>query len=232
MTDDVTADVKFSIIPEWLLDSGCSDKAIRLYAVLARYADNDDLTAYPGRSTLAKRMGCHRATVDRAVEELMELGAITKQLRVQDGKYQSSLYTIRRVGPRRTDATTPVAPMQPPRRTHAATPVAPVQPPPSHPCVIELEPMNVEPHGTRTISSPASRKTAYRDAWTPDAQQLQRLTDKYPKLRIDDELEKFADHHKAKGSKFADWNAAFRTWCRNAEKFRLQAAGVKGDGFR
>ena len=81
-------------------------------------------------------------------------------------------------------------------------------------------------------SSPTSRKTAYRDSWTADPEQLQKLNDKYPKLRLRDELEKFADHHKAKGSKFADWDAAFRTWCRNAEKFRLQAAGVKEDGFR
>ena len=128
--EEVTADIKFAIIPEWIIDSGCSDKALRLYAVLARYADNDDLTAYPGRSTLAKRMGCHRATVDRAVEELIELGALTKRVRVKDGKYQSSLYTIRRVAP---------------SRTHAATPVAPVQPPPSHPCDIELEPVELEP---------------------------------------------------------------------------------------
>lgn len=127
MSEEITADIKFSIIPEWLLDSGCSDKALRLYAVLARYADNDRLTAYPGRTTLAKRMGCHRATVDRAIQELEELGAITKRQRVKDGKYQSSLYTIRRIEPRRTDA---------------ATPVAPVQPPPSHPCSKELEPKN------------------------------------------------------------------------------------------
>ena len=130
LDDNVTADVKFSIVPEWLIDSGCSDKALRLYVVLARYADNDDLTAYPGRGTLAKRMGCHRASVDRAVEELIALGAVTKQRRVSDGKYQSSLYTIRRIAP---------------SRTHATTPVAPVQPPPSHPCDIELEPQNVEP---------------------------------------------------------------------------------------
>jgi hypothetical protein len=125
--DSVTSDLKFSMVPEWLIDSGCSDKALRLYVVLARYADNDDLTAYPGRGTLAKRMGCHRASVDRAVEELIALGAVTKQRRVSDGKYQSSLYTIRRIAP---------------SRTHATTPVAPVQRPPSHPCDIELEPKN------------------------------------------------------------------------------------------
>jgi len=230
MSDDVTADVKFSIIPEWLIDSGCSDKAIRLYAVLARYADNDDLTAYPGRSTLAKRMGCHRATVDRAVEELIELGAITKQLRVQDGKYQSSLYTIRRVGPRRTDATTPVAPMQPPRRTHAATPVAPVQPPPSHPCDIELEPVNVEPKRTRTTKR--STGTHVPESWHPAEKTIEYFEVKFPKLRLADEIEKFVDYHRAKGSTFSDWDAAFRNWSRNAEKFRLKAAGMSEDGFR
>jgi len=140
--DSVTADIKFSIVPEWLIDSGCSDKALRLYVVLARYADNDDLTAYPGRGTLARRMGCHRASVDRAVEELVALGAVTKQRRVSEGKYQSSLYTIRRIAP---------------SRTHATTPVAPVQPPPLHPCNIELEPENIEPKNS-IAAEPRKRK--------------------------------------------------------------------------
>ena len=141
LDDSVTADIKFSIVPEWLIDSGCSDKALRLYVVLARYADNDTLTAYPGRGTLAKRMGCHRASVDRAVEELVKLGAITKTVRVKDGKYQSSLYTVRRIAP---------------SRTHATTPVAPMQPPPSHPCDIELEPKNVEPEELLAATPPKS----------------------------------------------------------------------------
>ncbi len=35
-----------------------------------------------------------------------------------------------------------------------------------------------------------------------------------------DEAARFADHHDAKGNAFADWDAAFRTWMRNAVKFR------------
>ena len=127
LDDSVSSDLKFSIVPEWLIDSGCTDKALRAYVVLARYADNENLTAFPSRATLARRMGCHRASVDRAIEELIRLGAVSKQQRVEDGRYQSSLYTVRRL---------------PPSRTHATTPVAPVQRPPSHPCDIELEPKN------------------------------------------------------------------------------------------
>ena len=223
MSDAITSDVKFSIIPEWLLDSGCSDKALRLYAVLARYADNDDLTAYPGRSTLAKRMRCHRATVDRAVEELQELGAITKRKRVKDGKYQSSIYTIRRASPSRTGAPTPVAPMQPP-------PVAPVQPPPSHPCDIELEPMNVEPVRTRTERT--SNKTAVPQSWQPETEIIRELQDKFPKIQVTDQVDTFLDYHRAKGSKFVDWNAAFRNWIRRAEKYRQENTGEKQGGWR
>ena len=221
MSDEVTADIKFSIIPEWVLDSGCSDKAIRLYAVLARYADNDRLTADPGRGTLAKRMGCHRATVDRAVEELEALGAITKTRRVEGGKYQSSLYTIRRTDPSRTDA---------PSRTHATTPVAPVQPPPSHPCDIELEPENVELLRTRTQTN--SRKTSVPDSWQPEPNTIRQLQGKYPKIDVPDQVDTFVDYHRSKGSKFVDWDAAFRNWIRNAEKYRRENAGEKAGGWR
>ena len=39
-------------------------------------------------------------------------------------------------------------------------------------------------------------------------------------LSIPDELDAFKDHHTANGSTFKDWQAAFRTWMRNAVKYR------------
>ena len=90
MNDTLTAELRFSMIPEWILDSGISDKAIRLYCVLARYADNETHQAFPSRETLAKRMGCHAKSVDRAASELLKIGAVTKKQR-----HNSSLvYTL------------------------------------------------------------------------------------------------------------------------------------------
>lgn len=40
-----------------------------------------------------------------------------------------------------------------------------------------------------------------------------------PSANIELETENFLDHHAAKGSKFADWTAAWRTWMRNTKKF-------------
>lgn len=111
--ESVTTDLKFAIVPEWFIDSGVSDKAFRLYTILAKYADNSNRTAYPGRSTLAKRMGCSLSSVDRAVEELIALGAVTKKRRCVDGVWTSSLYTVNKMPPSRTDGGSP---------THDATP--------------------------------------------------------------------------------------------------------------
>lgn len=96
MTEMIDADVRFSIVPEWVLHSSISDRALRLYAVLARYADNDTLQAFPSRTLLAKRANCSVKSIDRAIDELLQVGAIEKQRRVKDGHYQSSLYTVRR----------------------------------------------------------------------------------------------------------------------------------------
>jgi uncharacterized protein YdaU (DUF1376 family) len=40
------------------------------------------------------------------------------------------------------------------------------------------------------------------------------------KINLNTELLKFKDYHKSKGSKFKDWDAALRTWLRNAADFK------------
>lgn len=90
----------FAIVPEWLLDLDVTDKAVRLYAVLARYADADGLS-WPSRTTLARRLRCSVDTVDRAATALIEAGALVKEQRTgDDGERQTSnLWTILRVRP-------------------------------------------------------------------------------------------------------------------------------------
>lgn len=43
-----------------------------------------------------------------------------------------------------------------------------------------------------------------------------------PEDRIESETAQFLEHHHAKGSRFIDWVAAWRTWIRNAVKFTAQ----------
>jgi hypothetical protein len=97
MSEFIDSDIRFSIVPEWVLDASVSDRAVRIYALIARYADNDTLQAFPSRETLAKRAGCHVKSVDRAITELQTVGALIKSHRRSGDAYQSNLYTVRRI---------------------------------------------------------------------------------------------------------------------------------------
>lgn len=95
MTHSIRIDRRFAILDEWLLDLPVSDRAIRLYAILARYADNETHKAFPSRATLAERLSCSLASVDRAAVELVANGAMTKQYRANT----SIIYTLHTVAP-------------------------------------------------------------------------------------------------------------------------------------
>lgn len=92
--NDVRASDYFAIIPEWVLDADVSANAIRLYAVLNRYA-NDRGRAWPSRRTLADRLRVSASTIDRAKDELVGIGALTVEARISPaGDPTSNLFTI------------------------------------------------------------------------------------------------------------------------------------------
>ena len=93
--DKVIADNFFAIIPEWVLYADISPQAVRLYAVLRRYADRDG-SCFPSRKRLASdlRMDSTKP-VDRALKDLVKIGAITIEHRhTEQGDLQSNLYTV------------------------------------------------------------------------------------------------------------------------------------------
>jgi hypothetical protein len=116
---------RFAIVPEWVIDAQISDCAFRLYAVLLRYGQTSG-QRMPGRALLAKRL--HKAskdTVDRALKELVGIGAVVIERRRAGRQNLTNRYHVRSTLPGRTDAATPPgrnAAATPPGRTDAATP--------------------------------------------------------------------------------------------------------------
>src|SRR4051812_20993855 len=107
---------RFAIVPEWLLDADVSDAAIRLYAVLLRYGQSSG-ARMPGRATLARRLH-KRSTdsVDRAMHELEQIGAVHVEHRYAGGQRLTSLYRLKATrgpaaegGGSRKSAATPAA---------------------------------------------------------------------------------------------------------------------------
>ena len=206
MHDNLNTDLKFSIIPEWILDANVSDRAIRVYSILARYADNETLQAFPSRETLAKRAHCHWRSIDRAIEELIKLGAVSKAHRKNGESYQSNVYTLRRVLPQLLGGTDTAV-----RGVLTGESVG-TDTGGNLTITTELEPDNY-------IETKTKRAQAVPEDWQPSDAFRAECEQKWPTLSIANEVEAFIDFHIAKGSVFKDVQRAFRTWCRNASKW-------------
>lgn len=121
----ITSDTgPFALVPEWVLDLEITDRALRLYGLLAIYADRNG-NANPARRTLAARLRCSEASLDRARAELEKVGAITvERRRDAAGDWTANEYRICRVNPTvgvLTGEDTPAAKVSPPVRTRVLT---------------------------------------------------------------------------------------------------------------
>ena len=98
-SNEVTAQIYFAIIPEWILDLPISSAAVRVYCCLRRYADNKTGECFPSRRTLARRAKISLRVLDRAIKELINHQAIvvTKRKNVKE-EYTSNLYTVMSLG--------------------------------------------------------------------------------------------------------------------------------------
>ena len=96
MKHRIEASEYFAILPEAVLFAPISSNAVRLYCILRRRADEKNNSCYPSQSYLAKHMYCSVRTVQRAVDELINIGAITvhhRKLEETDA-YTSNLYVL------------------------------------------------------------------------------------------------------------------------------------------
>lgn len=166
---------RFSIVPEWLLFSDLSDRAVRLYAVLLRYG-NTSGARMPGRATLSRRLGCSTDSVDRAVKQLELAGALEVHRDTLDDEARQRLrvsrannrYRVRTSKPTRSttppdaallSSSHPDAPATPTSSTPDAGPAA-TSPPFTQPSLPEGGSRTGAARGSRTHAARGSRTGA------------------------------------------------------------------------
>ena len=114
MNDTIRRQSRYTVTPEALTISTLSDRAVRLWLRLDRYA-GDKESSYPARATLAKDLRCSIPSVDRAMRELVDTGWLHKERRTAGG---SNLYTL---------LDDPASPVTTPRITSDDTLASPVK---------------------------------------------------------------------------------------------------------
>jgi hypothetical protein len=97
--DQLLDDGRLAVMPQWVLDADVSDRAIRLYGMLACYRQSSG-SRMPSLSTLARRLRAPEpADVDVALHELAAVGAVRIQVRTYGRGRLISSYEMRTVRP-------------------------------------------------------------------------------------------------------------------------------------
>lgn len=85
---------RYGMVPEWVIvHPGLSDRAFRLYVLLARYGSSPD-DCFPSVATLADRLGVSAVTVQRGLRELVAAGCVTVVPRFDGGRQTSNGYQL------------------------------------------------------------------------------------------------------------------------------------------
>ncbi|EAP3274577.1 helix-turn-helix domain-containing protein [Salmonella enterica] len=194
--------------------------------VLIKLADNanDNGECWPSYQHIADHCECSKSAVKEHISALIKLGLMTKENRVgvNNGKGNTSnVYRLHLTGtpvPPESTGGSPKSTPVPPESTGGSpksTPVPPESTPP------------VPPAGTRTshsfepVKEPLDNKkklSSMPEGFSPSASH-QKMAEEYG-ISLQEEFDKFIDHHISKGSKFIDWNRALNTWLRNAKGFQ------------
>jgi hypothetical protein len=81
---------KYAIVPKWVSESDLSDRAIRLYVILANHANNTSRHSHHGRKRLAEECRCSESSLDRAMKELVAHGAVVVKPRYDEAGDRTS----------------------------------------------------------------------------------------------------------------------------------------------
>ncbi|KAB0849128.1 helix-turn-helix domain-containing protein [Cronobacter sakazakii] len=188
--------------------------------VLIKLADNanDNGECWPSYQHIADHCECSKSAVKEHISALIKLGLMTKENRlgVNNGKGNTSnVYRLHLTSTPVSSESTPPVPPKTSGGSSESTPVSSESTPP------------VPPAGTRTshsfepVKEPLESKkksTVMPEGFSP-SEAHQKMANEYG-ISLQEEFEKFTDHHLSKGSKFIDWNRALNTWLRNARGFQ------------
>lgn len=212
--------------------------------VLVKLADNTNERSnvcWPSIKLMAEQTELSERSVQRALKELEDGGFIaTGKQFAEDGRQSSNSY---RLCPGEGDRMT--RGLSPGGRhgggdSDAVSPGAGVSVSPKPSNTRTQKNLVLEPpaSGDAAPSKPLKTPRKMIGDYQPDAEAKVRAC-AYWRERgrldlvssVDDEIARFVAHHKATGSRMADWDAAWQTWYSNAIQFTKPAAGAASVAF-
>lgn len=166
--------------------------------VLIKLADNanDEGECWPSYQHIADQCEVSRSTVKSHIRALEDMGLLKREFRRKGELNQSNVFYL----------TLDNAQQIPPESGGTGA-----------------DPRTY--HSFEPVKEPLERKkkpSSMPEGFSPSASH-QKMAEEFG-ISLQDEFDKFTDHHLSKGSKFIDWSRALNTWLRNARGFQTSRA--------
>jgi hypothetical protein len=179
----------------WDLDLAAGEKLVLL--ALADQANDEGVQCWPSVATIGKRSGQGERTVRRILRQLEDAGHITSLPR----SGTSSQYHVH---PGQIGTPAKLAPR--PKTTDTPAKLAPKT-----------------PRTIKTKNTQDAREHELPENWEPvpfgEGSECRKIIDGWPPGELEIQIEHFRALHEAKGDKFKNWQAAWKTWALNSRKF-------------
>ena len=192
----------------WAVEQECDSPGQKLVLLmLANHCNGHTRRCDPSHKLLAKECSMGVSTLKRNILSLVDAGLLEIIHRAVEGVSLPNQYRliikVEGVGPNRTEG-----------RPESDGGVGP-----NRATNQEFKP------GIEPIKNNKQKSSVLPEGFAPNETGIRLASESG--LNISMELAAFEDHHRANGSTFIDWQAAFRTWLRNASKFGRRAAPVR-----
>lgn len=170
--------------------------------VLIKLADNanDEGECWPSYQHIADQCEVSRSTVKSHIRALEDMGLLKREFRRKGELNQSNVFYL----------TLDNAQQNPPESGGAGADLG---------GGAGADPRTY--HSFEPVKEPLERKkkpSSMPEGFSPSASH-QKMAEEFG-ISLQDEFDKFTDHHLSKGSKFIDWSRALNTWLRNARGFQ------------
>jgi hypothetical protein len=211
---------------------GPTDKAqLLVLLALADFAD-DSGNCWPSVAAVGQKARMSERNARRIIRDLEEAGFLS--VVTGGGRFGCSQYVVRNpdkmspgqnVPPGQNQHETRTKPARNPDIAMSAEPSRTIKEP-------SIEPLCISPAENVGGSDRAPRRkpeVPLPEDWVPSDRNLADAESRnFTRQEIDANAEQFRNHHISKGSRFRDWDAAWRTWLGNARKFERSTASRSG----
>lgn len=223
----IPKDVALAIAPARVWDRLVSARAGHDHGLVEARPDGWQIHDYLDWNPTAESVRAKRSATKARVNRFRN--AVTKAAPQNEGtdrpdELKQAIAVIGNVVTNGVGNTSPVpVPVPVPRSDPPVCP--PLEDRPSNPFEPPIDPRPKPAKGRR-----AKAETSQPDSWVPNEGHAALAAELGVVVAV--ELPRFLDHHAAKGSRFRDWDAAFRTWLRNAPGFAVRGPAHRGSSLQ